>query len=97
MRRLVPTPLILFVAAVVTVCAAAGAATPRFTLTRSVQIQRAFDRAGNPTLLDNAENVGSHPKMTWLTCLPAGVRCEVVIHGLRQLVATGAGIASRVP
>ena len=80
--------LIPFVAAVVTGCAAAGAATPRFTPTRGVEIQQAFDREGNPSLLDNVENVGPHPKMTWLMCFPAVTRCEPITHGLRQLVAT---------
>ena len=80
--------LIPLVAVVVTGCATAGAATPRFTPTPGVAIQQGFDRAGNPSLLDNAENVGPHPKMTWLMCLPADARCRPVTHGLRQLVAT---------
>ena len=88
MRSLRSTLLIGFVAALVTGCAAAGAATPRLTPTRGVEIQQAFDRAGNPSLLDNAENVGSHPKMTWLMCLPADARCQPVTHGVRQLVRT---------
>jgi len=69
-------------------CAAAGAATPRVIPNRGVQIQQGLDRAGNPVLVDNAENVGSHPRMTWLVCPPAGARCEPVTHGVRRLVAT---------
>ena len=88
MRLLAATLLIPCVAAVATGCAAAGAAASRFTPSRGVEVQQAFDHAGNPSLLDNAENVGSHPQMSWLRCPAVAARCEPVSQGVRQLVAT---------
>lgn len=88
MRARIATRVTPFAAAVVIAgCAAAGAATPRVVPNRGVEIQQSLDRAGNPSLLANAHNVGSHPRMTWLMCPSAGARCEPVTHGVRQLVA----------
>lgn len=83
-RLLVPFAAMLLLAG----CAAAGAATPRVTPSHGVEIQQALDRAGNPSLLANAQNVGPHPRMTWLRCQSAGGECKPVTRGVRQLVAT---------
>jgi hypothetical protein len=90
-RLLVPVAATLLLAG----CAAAGAATqrstrratPRVTSHGEIEIQQALDRAGNPVLVANAQNVGPHPRMTWLMCPPAGARCKPVTHGAHQLAA----------
>jgi hypothetical protein len=84
-RRLVPVAAILLLAG----CAAAGAATqratPRVAPNGALEIQQALDLKGNPVLLANAQNVGPHPRMTWLVCGPARARCKPVTHGAHRI------------